>query len=84
MNVQLDLPHELEALLTPNPERNVLESVLLRLVRSEKISVARAGEILGLTRTEAINWYSSQGYPFPEFDAADWEDELNTIKSLRR
>jgi predicted HTH domain antitoxin len=84
MNVQLDLPHELEALLTPNPERNVLESVLLRLVRLEKISVARAGEILGLTRTEAIKWYSSQGYPFPEFDAADWEDELNTIKSLRR
>ena len=54
MNVQLELPLELEALLSPDPERSVLESVLLRLIRLEHISVARAGEILKLNRTESL------------------------------
>ncbi len=84
MNLQLELPNELAALLSPNPERNVLESVLLRLVRQEKISVARAGEILGLSRVEAVQWYSNQGFPFPDFNAADWADELVSVKTLRR
>ncbi len=84
MNVQLELPIELEALLSPDPERSVLESVLLRLIRLEHISVARAGEILGLTRTETLQWYSSQGYPFPELTVEDWADELRSVNALRR
>ena len=84
MNVQLELPIELEALLNPDPERSVLESVLLRLIRLEHISVARAGEILSLSRTETLKWYSSQGYPFPELTAEDWADELRSVDALRR
>ena len=83
MNVQLELPIELEALLSPDPERSVLESVLLRLIRLEHISVARAGEILKLNRTESLEWYSSQGYPFPELTDADWADELRGVNALR-
>ena len=40
MNLHLELPTELAVLLNPDPERHVLESVLLRLIRQERISVA--------------------------------------------
>lgn len=64
MNVQLELPADLEAALHPNPERHVLESVLLQMIRRNVISVARAGEILSLNRAEAIIRYTSEGFAY--------------------
>ena len=83
MNVQLELPSDLATFLHPNPERIILESLLLRLVQQDDISVARAGEILGLSRAAGIAWYSSQGYPFPNLGTQDWADELGNIERLR-
>ena len=58
-------------------------AVLLRLVQQDEISVARAGEILGLSRAAGIAWYSSQGYPFPNLDTQDWADELGNAERPR-
>ena len=84
MKVQLELPADLEAALHPNPERHVLESVLLQMIRRNVISVARAGEILSLNRAEAIIWYTSEGFAYPEFTPEEWADELKQVQHLCR
>lgn len=43
--------------------------------RSLKVSVAWAGERLGLYRQEAIRWYTSHGYLFPDYAAQDLEED---------
>jgi Uncharacterised protein family (UPF0175) len=80
MNLSLELPEELEAALRPNPERHVLESVLLHMVRRGVVSVARAGELLGLSRTEAVAWYTREGYP--EYTPEEWADEVSAARRL--
>jgi predicted HTH domain antitoxin len=84
MNLSLELPEELEAALRPDPERHVLESVLLHLVRRGVVSVARAGELLGFSRTEAVAWYAREGYTYPEYTPEEWADELSAAQRLRR
>jgi predicted HTH domain antitoxin len=84
MNVSLELPEELEAALRPNPERHVLESVLLHMVRRGVVSVARAGELLGFSRTEAVSWYTREGYAYPEYTPEEWADEVSAAQRLHR
>lgn len=60
----------------PEPERSALEAVLLFLVSEDKMSVARAGEILCLDRISAINWYTSHGFYYPDLSEKDLAEEL--------
>ena len=69
-------PGEVVEALGPEPERAVLEAVLMFLISDDKISVARAGEILGLDRISAINWYTSHGFYYPDFSEKDLAEEL--------
>jgi hypothetical protein len=46
------------------------------LISEDKMSVARAGEILGLDRISAINWYTSHGFYYPDLSEKDLADEL--------
>ena len=48
MNLKVELPAEVVDVLGPEPEREVIEGVLLLPVSEGKMSVARAGEIPGL------------------------------------
>jgi hypothetical protein len=48
MEMKLTLPDEVVRKLGDDPEREVLEGVLLLLVGDGKMSLERAGEILGL------------------------------------
>ena len=48
LNINLELPAEVVEALGPEPEHEVLEGILLLLVSEGKMSVARAGETLGL------------------------------------
>lgn len=84
MTVRLDLPPDLEAALGPDPQRSVLESVLLQLVHSDVVSLARAAEVLGLSREEAVRWYTAHGYYYPDYTAEEWADELAAIRDQRR
>lgn len=72
MTLQVDLPDEVLEALGPTPEREILESILLRLVQQERMTVARAGELLGMDRLEAIHWYVAQGFYYPDLG----DDEL--------
>jgi hypothetical protein len=74
--MNLEFPEEVVEALGPEPERAALEGVLLFLIYEDKISVARAGEILGLDRISAINWYTSHGFYYPDLSEKDLAEEL--------
>jgi predicted HTH domain antitoxin len=76
MSMNLELPEEIVKALGPKPEHEALEAILLFLVSEERISVARAGEILGLDRVSAIRWYTSHGFYYPELSEEDLAEDL--------
>lgn len=77
MTLQIDLPDEILALLGNDPKKEVLESLLLHLIQEQRITVARAGELLGLDRMDTISWYTHHGYYFPDLDETDLENEFD-------
>jgi hypothetical protein len=82
MEMKLTLPDEVHEALGPEPEREVLEGVLLLLVSEGKMSVARAGEILGLGgRLPAIRWYTAHGLPYPDLSEDDFADDIEYSSS---
>ncbi len=75
--MNLELPAEIVEALGSEPEREVLEGVLLLLVSEGKMSVARAGEILGLEgRLTTIRWYTGHRLPYPDLSEEDLADDL--------
>ena len=82
MDVRVELPADVVEALGPEPGREVLEGVLLLLVSEGKMSVARAGEILGLEgRLSAIRWYTGHGLPYPDLSEEDLADDLKYASS---
>ena len=82
MGMNLELPEEVVEALGPEPEHAALEAVLLFLISKDKISVARAGEILDLDRISAIRWYASHGFYYPDFSEEDLAEELRYAREL--
>lgn len=80
MTLQLEVPQEVLDLLGPKPEREAIEALLLHLVRQDKMTVARAGELLGLDRWEAIEWYNAQGYRYPDYTEEELEHDLRVAR----
>jgi predicted HTH domain antitoxin len=77
MAIQLELPHEVvEAVGAEALEREVLEGLLLKLVSEGRMSLGRAGQLLGMTRWEAIQWYTGHGLPYPNLNEEELADEL--------
>jgi hypothetical protein len=76
MSISLELPDEVVSVLGPEPERVALEAVLLFLISEDKMSAARAGEILGLDRARAIRWSTSHGFTYPDLSEEDLAEEL--------
>ena len=79
---ELRVPEEVISALGEDPEREALEALLLHLIREDKVSVAWAGEKLGLGRQEAIRWYTSHGYPFPDITPEEFDEELRHAERL--
>jgi hypothetical protein len=74
--MNLKLPEEVVEALGPDPERSALEAMLLFLISEDKMSVARAGEILSLDRISAIDWYTSHGFYYPDLSEVDLAEDL--------
>ena len=74
--MNLELPEDVVEALGPEPERAALEAVLLFLISEDKMSVARAGEILGFDRVSAIRWYTSHGFYYPDLSEEDLAEDL--------
>lgn len=74
MDVKLTVPDEVVEALGPDIEREALEGILLLLVGEGKLSLERAGEVLGLKdREEAARWYAERASSRldPEGDPAE-------------
>ena len=80
MSRKFELPDEVAAVLGDDPEGEVLEALLLHLIRTDRVSVAWAGERLGLGRREAIRWYTSRGHPFPDYAKEDLEEDVRYVR----
>lgn len=61
MEMKLTLPDEVVDKLGDEPEREVLESVLLLLVGEGRLSLERAGDVLGFEKREEVSrWYAER------------------------
>jgi predicted HTH domain antitoxin len=76
MAIQLDLPQEIVDAVGTELEREVLEGLLLKLVSEGRMSLGRAGQLLDMTRWEAIGWYTGHGLPYPNLNEEELADEL--------
>jgi hypothetical protein len=76
MTVQVDMPKEVLELLGEEPERKLLEAMLLQLIHAHQITVGYAGRVLGLRRDDAIKWYTSHGYNYPDLSLEDLADDF--------
>ncbi len=76
MAIHLDLPPEVVAAARPDLEREVLEGLLLKLVSEGRMSLGKAGGLLGMSRWEAIGWYTGHGLAYPNLSEEDVADEL--------
>lgn len=81
--VEIRLPQDYVDLLGDDPARETLERGLLSLIQEERISVGRAGEILGLDKRSAIEWYTSHGYRYPDLSAEDLEADFQYAERFR-
>ncbi len=80
--MELNIPEDVAEALGENPDREALEAILLHLVRSGRVSVAWAGERLGLDRWQSIAWYTSRGYPYPDYTEEDLEEDLRYARNF--
>lgn len=72
MDIKFTLPDEVLEALGPDPEREALEGVLLLLVGDSRLSLERAGEVLGLGgREEATRWYAERTSLRPDPETGD-------------
>jgi predicted HTH domain antitoxin len=76
MAVRLDLPQDVLDAAGPQLQQDVLEGVLLKLVSEGRMSLGRAGTLLGMSRWEAVQWYTRHGLPYPNLTPDDLDDEL--------
>jgi hypothetical protein len=61
MDLNLHIPDEIVEALGPEPEREALEGMLVLLVGEGKMTLERAGEVLGLEgRKEVVRWYTAR------------------------
>jgi hypothetical protein len=72
MSMELDLPAEVVEALGPEPEREALEGILLLLVGEGRITLERAGALLGLeNREKAVRWYEGRASSRADLQAED-------------
>jgi len=76
MSMNLELPKSIIDVLGPEPRREALEAILLFLIAENRMSVARAGEILELDRHSAVRWYTSHGYSYPDLSDDEVSEEF--------
>ena len=85
MSMELDLPAEVVEALGPGPEREALEGVLLLLVGEGRMTLERAGALLGLeNRERAVRWYEGRTASRANLQTEDpaWIEEIVHLGDL--
>ncbi len=79
MATSFELPDQVVELLGEDAQRKALEAVLIVLIAKGELSVARAGEILGLDRAEAIEWWGRHGGSWPNLTVDEFRANLRRV-----
>lgn len=85
MDLNLRLSDEVIEALGPEPEREAPEGVLLLLVGEGKMTLERAGEVLGFEdREEAARWYAGRASSLPALEphASSVVEEIVHLEDL--
>lgn len=70
MELRIEVPQVLAEILGPDPSRGALEAMVAELVFNESISLGFAGDLLGMTSVDALDWYVRRGHE-PRYKTAD-------------
>ena len=82
VNVQLTVPEDMTPYLTDEDmkhsfERNAM--ILFPFIRNLTISYGRAAEILGVHKTDLIEFYNSLGIPYLDQSEEELHEDLATL-----
>jgi predicted HTH domain antitoxin len=84
MRITIDLPDELlEHYNHNNLSCEILEALVVRAYRSEKITSAEVGRILGLSSRWAVDAFLKEHDANLHYDEADLENDRKTLQQLR-
>lgn len=84
MELRLQVPNELGELLGPDPAIGALEAIVAELLFRGSISMGYAGDVLGMTSVDALNWYESLGHQYPEKSHDEINSDLQTMIDFER
>jgi len=84
MQFTLNLPDELVQHFNPdNLDREILEALAVQAYRTEKITKAEVGRILGLSSRWTVDAFLNQHKVDLHYDEVDLEHDRETLRQLR-
>lgn len=83
MNVQVKISDEILSSDNKETSRQILEAVALEGYKSNQLTTAQVGKILGfLTRNEVLDFLSKNEIAWVDYSLADAERERNLLREL--
>ena len=85
VNIQLAVPEGMTSYLSDDDQRAVFERnamLIYPYIRNLTISHGRAAEILGVYKTDLIEFYDSIGIPYLNQDENDLLEDLATLNKV--
>lgn len=84
MELRIEVPEVLGELLGPDPARGALEAMVAELVFNEAISIGFAGDLLGMTSVDALDWYVRRGHEPRHKTAEEIDSDIQTWVDYER
>ena len=85
VNIQITVPEDMRAYLNNEDQDQVFERnamFLYPFIRNLTISHGRAAEILGVHKTDLIEFYDSMGIPYLDQNEEDLMEDLATLNHV--
>lgn len=82
VNIQIAVPEDMRYYLNDDNQEQVFERnamLLYPLIRNMTISHGRAAEILGIHKTDLIEFYNSMGIPYLDQSEEELLEDLETL-----
>ena len=86
VNINMTVPKELALWLNNTDESKIFERNAMMIypyVKDMVISYGRAAEILGVSKTELIDFYGKMGIAYLNQSAGDLEKELSVFRKFK-
>lgn len=84
MELRIEVPDLMAEMLGPDPERGALEALVAELVFNESISIGFAGDVLGMTSVDALDWYVGRGHEPRSKTDEEIESDIQTWVDYER